>query len=87
MKYLSKLEEPMDDKKKKTKKMATWTIAIFATIFAVTFAVLWLVWYPGSANGFETIGKVFADGWPILVADLVLCVLVYAGYSFFTNKK
>jgi uncharacterized membrane protein (DUF485 family) len=77
----------MDEKKKKLKKMATWTIAIFATVFAVTFAVLWLVNYPLSTSGMDAIGKVFATGWPILVADLVLCVLVYAGYSFFTNKK
>lgn len=77
----------MDEKKKKLKKMATWTIAIFATVFAVTFAVLWLVNYPLSTGGMDAIGKVFATGWPILVADLVLCVLVYAGYSFFTNKK
>lgn len=77
----------MDEKKKKLKKMATWTIAIFATVFAVTFAVLWLVNYPLSTGSLDAIGKVFATGWPILVADLVLCVLVYAGYSFFTNKK
>ena len=77
----------MDEKKKILKKMATWTIAIFATVFAVTFAVLWLVNYPLSTSGMDAIGKVFATGWPILVADLVLCVLVYAGYSFFTNKK
>lgn len=77
----------MDEKKKKLKRMATWTIAIFATIFAVTFAVLWLVNYPLSASGIDAIGKVFSTGWPILLADLVLCLLVYGGYSLYINKK
>lgn len=77
----------MEDKKKKLRRMATWTIAIFATIFAVAFASLWLAIYPISANGMDAIGKIFATGWPILLADAVLCILVYAIYSFIVNKK
>ncbi len=77
----------MDEKKTKLKKMATWTITVFAAVFAITFAVLWLLNYPISASGIETIGHIFAAGWPILLADLVLCLLVYGGYWLHLNKK
>ena len=36
----------MNDNSKNLKKMATWTIAVFATVFALTTAVIWLVTYP-----------------------------------------
>ena len=77
----------MDENKKKLKKVATWTIAVFGTIFAVTFAVLWLPIFPTSANAFDAIGKVFASGWSIMLIDLVLCVLAYFGYSLYLKNK
>lgn len=77
----------MDEKKMKLKKMATWTIAVFATIFAVTFAVLWLPLYPASKSALDAVGKVFVEGWPILLADLVLCLLAYFGYSLYIKNK
>lgn len=75
------------DNKKKLKRMATWTIAIFAAVFAIAFAVLWLMVYPMSKNGMDAIANVFAAGWPILLADAVLCILVYAIYSLIIKKK
>jgi hypothetical protein len=77
----------MDEQKKKLKKVATWTIAVFGTIFAVTFAILWLPIYPMSTGALDAVGKVFAAGWPIMLIALVLCVAVYAGYSLFSKNK
>jgi len=77
----------MDEQKKKLKKVATWTIAVFGTIFAVTFAVLWLPIYPMSTGALDTVGKVFAAGWPVMLIALVLCVAVYAGYSLLSKNK
>jgi len=77
----------MDEKKKKLKKMATWTMAVFATIFAVTIAVLWLPLYNAGAGALGAIGQAFAAGWPVLVADLVLCFLAFFGYKLFLDKK
>ena len=77
----------MDEKKKKLRKMATWTIAIFGTIFAVTFAVLWLIVYPASVSAFDAVAKVFASGWLIMLIDLVLCLLVFIGYSQYLKSK
>lgn len=77
----------MDDKKKKLKKMATWTMAIFATIFAVTIVVLWLPLYNAGAGALGAIGQAFAAGWPVLLVDLVLCAGVYFGYKFLLDKK
>ncbi len=77
----------MDDKKKKLRKMATWTIAVFATIFAVTFAVLWLVSFPGGGSGLGTIGSIFKSAWLIVVLDLVLCAGAFVGYKFYLDAK
>jgi hypothetical protein len=77
----------MDEQKMKLKKMATWTIAVFATVFAVTFAVLWLPLYPTSTSALDTVGKVFAQAWKIVLADLVLCILAYMAYSVYLKNK
>lgn len=77
----------MDEKKKKLRKVATWTIAVFGTIFAVTFAVLWLPIYPTSTGALDAIGKVFAAGWVVMLIDLALCLLVFVGYSLSLKKK
>jgi len=77
----------MDEKTKKLKRMATWTIAVFATIFAVTLAVLWMILYRGGGSAFETIGLVFRQAWLIIVIDLVLCVGAYLGYRYYLNAK
>jgi hypothetical membrane protein len=77
----------MDDKKKKLRRMATWTVAIFATIFAVTFAVLWLPFYGATGNAISAIGNVFAVAWPVLLLDLVLCAGLFFGYSAYVNRK
>jgi hypothetical protein len=78
----------MDDKTKKLKKMATWTIAVFATIFAVTTAVLWLVTYPTTTgNSWTVLGAVIKSGWLIYVLDVVLCVVAYFGYKLYMDRK
>jgi hypothetical protein len=77
----------MDEKKKKLKKMATWTIAVFATIFAVTFAVLWLPVYSLSSTALSAIGSIFSKAWLIILLDLVLCVGAYLGYKFYLDSK
>ena len=77
----------MDDKKKKLKKMASWTVAVFATIFAVTFAVLWMPNYKLSSTGLSTIGAIFSEAWLLILLDLVLCVGAYLGYKLFLDNK
>jgi hypothetical protein len=77
----------VDEKTKKLKKMATWTIAIFATIFAVTFAVLWMVSYPLNSSAFGTIGSVFSKGWLILVLDALLCAGAFFGYKMYLDAR
>lgn len=78
----------MNDTKKKLSKMATWTVAVFATIFAVAAAVMWLVYYPITAgSSWNVLGAVMKAGWPIFVLDLALCVGVYFGYKLYLNRK
>jgi hypothetical protein len=77
----------MDETKAKLKRMALWTTAIFASIFAVTFTILWLPIYPISGKAVPALGQVFAAGWPILVLDLVLCAGVYFSYKFYLTRQ
>ena len=77
----------MDEKKKKLRKMATWTTAVFATIFAVTFAVLWLPVYNISSSAISAIGTIFSQAWLIIVIDLVLCGGAFLGYKFYLDSK
>ena len=77
----------MDEKNIKLRKMAAWTIAIFATILAIAFALLWLPIYPQSNNAMAALGQVFASGWLVLVLDHVLCAGVYFGNRYFVNSQ
>ena len=77
----------MDEKTKKLKRMAAWTLTIFATIFTVATAVLWLPIYPVSGGALVALGHVFAAAWPILVIDVVLCAGVFYGYRSFLNRQ
>ncbi len=77
----------MDKKAWKIKRMAALTIAVFATIFAVTFATLWLINSSITGLGFKTIGVIFSQAWWILALDMVLCVGIYMGYRSFLNSR
>ncbi len=77
----------MDEKTRKIRRMATWTIAIFATIFAVTFATLWLFNVNLIGSGFKAIGVIFSQAWVILLIDLVLCGGVFLGYRLYLDSR
>ena len=77
----------MNENSKKLKKMATWTVAVFATIFAVVMTVLWIPIYGAGASAFGAIGQAFGAGWMVILLDLVLCVGTYLGYSYYVNRK
>ena len=65
----------MDEKKSKLRKMAVWTIVIFAAIFASVLAALWIALYNmAGGSAFGALGQAFGSGWPILLIDLILCV-------------
>ncbi len=77
----------MEDKKK-LKRMATWTIAVFATIFAVVMAVMWLVSYPADGGSpFHIIGTILGMTWYAILLSALLCFAVYFVYSFYLSKK
>ena len=77
----------MDDRTKKIKKMATWTLAVFATVFAVVMAVLWIPLYSSGTPAFAAIGKALVEGWLMIVIALLLCVGTYLGYSLYVKRK
>jgi hypothetical protein len=71
----------------KLKKMATWTVAIFATIFAVVMAVLWIQLYGAGTPALGALGQAFAEGWVMILIALVLCAGTYFGYYLYINRK
>jgi hypothetical protein len=77
----------MEEKKKKLRRMAVWTLVIFAAIFASVMAALWMTLFNGGASAIGAIGEAFGSAWPILLIDLVLCAGVYFGYRYFINRK
>ena len=77
----------MNDNSKKLKRMAIWTVAIFATVFAVVMAILWIPLFNGGASPFGAIGQAFVEGWLIFLIALILCIGTYVGYSYFLKNK
>jgi hypothetical protein len=78
----------MEENKSKLRKMAVWTIVIFAAIFASVLAALWIALYNmGAATAISALGLAFGSGWPILLIDLILCAGVYFGYRYFLLHK
>ena len=82
------MEAEMDDNSKKLKKMATWTIAVFATVFAVFMAFFWL-FNPQQVGGssWSKLGAALSSGWIIFLTTAVLCLAAYFGYKMFLNRK
>jgi len=78
----------MKDNSKQLKKMATWTIAVFATIFAVFMALFWLLKYPVTSGSlWNVIGEALKAGWLIFVIAAVLCLGAYFGYKLYLERK
>jgi succinate dehydrogenase hydrophobic anchor subunit len=78
----------MDEKKKKMRRMATWTIIVFAAVFAIFMAVFWLAYFPLTPGSpLHVLRQALANGWPIFLATAVLCFVAYFGYRFYLNRQ
>lgn len=76
----------MDYKQRKLNRMATWTITVFATAFAVVMSVMWLVKYPITVGStFHVVMEVLASIWIIVLVTAALCILAYLVYSFYLD--
>ena len=73
---------------KKLKSMATWTIAVFATVLAVFMALFWLLNYLVTGGSeWSVLGAAIASGWPIFLIAAVVCFIIYSGYKYFLSRK
>jgi amino acid transporter len=77
----------MNDKSKQLKKMAIWTIVVFATIFAIVTTVLWMPLFNAGASAFAAIGQALVSGWLIYLIVAVLCFAAYFGYKTYLGRK
>lgn len=75
------------DNSKKLKRMAIWTVAVFATVFAVVLSILWIPLFNSGASALGAVGQAFAEGWLIFVIALILCIGTYVGYSLYLKNK
>jgi hypothetical protein len=77
----------MDANSKKLKTMATWTIAVFATVFAVFMSLFWLLNYELGVTAWKVLLAAFATGWPIFLITAVLCLVIYFSYNYYLVHK
>jgi hypothetical protein len=77
----------MNDNSKKLKKMATWSIAVFATVFAIVMAALWIPLFSAGTSPLAAVGQAFAAGWVIFLVVAILCFAAYFGYKYYLNRK
>jgi sterol desaturase/sphingolipid hydroxylase (fatty acid hydroxylase superfamily) len=78
----------MDNNSKKIKMMATWSIAVFATVFAVFMALFWLIEYPlVGGSTWKVLLAALSVGWPIFLIAAVLCCGLYYGYKYYLSHK
>jgi hypothetical protein len=77
----------VDNNVSKLKKMATWTVAVFATIFAVVMAVLWIQLYTAGFPALTALKQALGEGWVMILIALVLCAGTYYGYFLYINRK
>ena len=77
----------MDNKDKGIRRMAIWTITVFATVFSIVMAVLWLFFWPYTGDRLQAISLSLSSGAPIYLVVGFLCIATFFGYHFFTNRK
>jgi hypothetical protein len=78
----------MNDKSIKLKKMATWTIAVFATVFAVFMALFWMLVYPGTSGSvWNALSEALSAGWLVFLIAAVLSLVTYFGYKLYLDRK
>ncbi len=74
--------------KEKLRRMQSWTIAVFATIFAVVMAVMWLIYYRVTKGSpFNVIESILGTIWYAILPVAVLCIGAYFGYSFYLSRR
>ena len=77
----------MDSRDKRTRRMAIWTITVFATVFSVIMAVFWLFFWPTTGDRLEAISLSLGSGAPIFLVVGFLCLATYFGYHMFISRK
>jgi len=78
----------MDYKQRKLNRMASWTITVFATAFAIVMSVMWLIKYPiTSGSTFHVVIEVLASVWVIVLVVAVLCILAYFIYAYYLDRR
>jgi Na+-driven multidrug efflux pump len=77
----------MDNKDKRVRRMAIWTITVFATVFSVIMAALWLFFWPSTGDRLQAVSLSLNSGAPIYLVVGFLCIATYFGYQFFANRK
>ncbi len=77
----------MDDSKRRIQRMAVWTITVFATVFSVTMALLWLLVGPLADSALQRVWLVFSFGWPVFLLSGGLCAAAFLIYRRFFSKK
>lgn len=77
----------MDDPKRQIRRMAVWTVTVFATVFSVTMTVFWLLAWPLARTPLQGVWLALSFGWPIFLVVAGLCTGFYLFYRFLVKRK
>ena len=77
----------MKDNSTKLKRMATWTIVVFATVFAVFMTLFWMLNAAAGGSSLSILGAALTSGWLIFVVAAVLCLGAYYGYKLYLSRQ
>jgi hypothetical protein len=67
--------------------MAIWTITVFATVFSIIMALMWLLFWPSTGDRITAVTLALRAGAPIFLVVGFLCLATFIAYQFFAGRK
>lgn len=78
----------MDEKLKKVRKFGLWLVVIFAVVFAVVTAIMYMMVQPlAGGAGIAAVGQAIAQSWLIYLITAVILLAAYFIYRAIVLKK
>ncbi len=78
----------MDEKLKKARRFGLWLVVLFAVVFAVVTAIMYMMVQPLTGGaGIAAIGQALAQSWFIYLITAVILLAAYFIYRAIALKK
>lgn len=78
----------MDEKLKKVRKFALWLVVLFAVVFAVVTAIMYMMVQPlAGGAGIAAVGQAIAQSWQIYLITAAILLVAFFVYRAIVLKK